>query len=484
MAKSGSGSVLSNMLWKLGERGSVQVFQFVTQIVLARLLTPNDYGTLAIVIVFINLANVFVQSGLPSALIQKKQINEIDISSVFYASLFMGGFLIGIIWIASPYIAQFYADESIINYLRVSSFVLLLGAFNSVQLALISRNLNFKLNFYSSLGGIIVAAAVAIYMALHGFGVWALIANYVINIVVSSIILYVLNPWLPKLLFSFSVLKGHFSFGSKLMVANFISIIFTDLYALVIGKRYSKEWLGYYENGNRVPSAASNAMTVAVQSVLLPVMSKMQDNQEQLKQTMRSSVRMSSFILFPLMFLLCASADPLILFLLKDRWLMAVPFLQLSAVLYAFYPIHVTNLQAINALGRSDIFMYCEIKKKVVELVILFLTIWFNIYIMAAGRVLASLIALYINMNPNRKFLGYGFKAQIEDFAPSLIIALIVSAIVYPICLLSIHPVFILLMQYGIGLTLYILLSHKYNFEIYKYFLNKLNLNNRFSFRT
>lgn len=455
--------VLQNVLWKLGERGGVQIVQFVAQIVLARILTPQDYGTLAIVLVFINLANIFVQSGLPTALIQKKEIDKTDTSTVFFASLGIAILFIIVIWLCSPFVADVYQDTNIILYLRVASFVLLVGAFNSIQIAFLSRKLQFKKNFYSSIGGIIVATAISIYMALHGFGVWSLVVNYAINIIVSSIILYIINPWLPSLTFSYKRFKQLYSYGSKLLAANLISTFFTDLYALIIGKRYTKVWLGYYENGNRIPAVASNALTTAVQSVLLPVMSGAQDDAVRMKSMMRRSVQISALLIFPVMGLLIVCAEPLVQIVLTDKWIKAVPFLQLSALSCAIFPIQVINLQAVNAIGRSDIFMKCEIKKKIVELIILCITVWFSIYIMAFGKVISSVIALFINIAPNKKYIFYGLKEQLNDIIPSLIITFIMVILVYPIGLIIESQFISIIVTSLVGFVSYTYITIKFN---------------------
>ena len=463
--------VLKGILWKLGERGGVQIIQFVVQLVLARLLTPNDYGVLAIVLVFISLSNIFIQSGLPTALIQKKNTDIIDESSVFYTSMLISLSCIIIIWFTSPYIAIFYNDQELSFYLRCISFILIIGSFNSVQIALISKKLAFNINFYSSIISVVISAGIGIWMALSGWGVWSLIVQYASNIIISTIVIYILFPWKPSLKFSYTRTKNLFSFGSGIFTANLLSNLFTDIYSLIIGKIYSKGWLGFYDTGNRIPATVANSLTTSVQSVLLPAFSLIQEDKDRIKVMMRRSVQVSAFFIFPVMFLLAAAAKPLILILLTEKWAFAIPFLQLACILYAFYPIHSTNLQAINAIGRSDIFMKCEVQKKIVELIILCMTIWFSIYIMAVGRVISSLIALYINMSPNRKFIHYGFKEQIMDLSKAFLISLFVSIIVFAISFLPISLWIMLIFQILIGLSLYIYLSDKYNNESFNYII-------------
>ena len=356
------------------ERIGTKVVQFSLQLLLARLLVPEDYGLCALLLAFINIATVFVNSGLNTALIQKKEADSLDFSSVLYLSLSISVILYVILFFLSPFIADFFNDKRLSLLMRVLAVSLIIGAFNSVQLSVLTRNMQFRKLFIANLLGMIVSAVVSIVMAMNGFGVWSIVIQYLINRLVVTLALFALVRWMPKLEFSWIRIKSLFSFGWKCMTTNFLSTIVTDIYIAVVGKFYPKSQLGVYDTGNKIPATISETFSSSLGNVLFPAFSKLQNDIPQLRAIVAKSNKISSFLIAPIMFAIIASAHPIISILLTDKWIGAVPFLQMACLLYALYPLHIANISAISAIGRSDVTLKCGIQKKIVDLSFLAVT--------------------------------------------------------------------------------------------------------------
>jgi O-antigen/teichoic acid export membrane protein len=463
--------ILSSLFWKLMERGGTQGIQFIVQIVLARLLIPEDYGVIALVTIFIIIANVFVQSGFNTALIQKKDANESDFSSVFYLSLFVASLLYVILFFAAPLIAAFFEETQIILVLRVLSVILFFGALNSIQNAVVARKMQFKKLFFSSLGAILVSGTVGIVMAYAGFGVWALVLQQITNQLLIIVILWFTVKWRPRLLFSFERVKSLFSYGWKLLVSALINNLYMNLSSLIIGKIYNAEMLGFYNRGKQFPELIVTNIDGSIQSVMFPAFASQQDNRQRVKDMVRRSIVTSSFILFPMMVGVAVIAEPLVKILLTEKWLPAVPFLQIYCVSYALWPIHTANLQAINALGRSDIFLKLEIIKKIVGLAILGVTVFYGVYAIALGGIVSGLISTVINSYPNSKLLNYSYKDQWKDIMPSLLLSLIMGAVVYSVQLIGLSVWSTLLTQVCVGVILYLAIAWIFKLECFRYLI-------------
>lgn len=457
------------------ERGGTQGIQFIVQIVLARLLLPEDFGSITIVLIFIQLANVFIQSGFNTALIQKKDADEVDFSSVFYLSLFVAGLLYVVLFFTSQFIADFYRLPQLAQILRVLSITLFFGAFNSIQNAYVARNMIFKKLFFSSLGAIIVSGTVGITAAYLGWGVWALVAQQLINQLAVTLILWFTVKWRPKLLFSIEKVKVLFSFGWKLLVSSLINTLYIDIRSLIIGKIYPPAMLGYYDRGKLFPKIIVSNIDGSIQSVMLPALASQQDDKKRVKAMMRRAIMTSSFIMFPMMVGLAVVAEPVVKIILTDKWLPAVPFLQIFCASNSLHPIHTANLQAINALGRSDVFLKLEIIKKIIGLIILGISIPFGIYAMAWGVLLSGIISTFINAYPNLKLLNYSYIEQWKDIMPSLGISLVMGAVVYTLNLLNIAVWQILILQIFVGVVIYIVLAKMLNIESYAYLIKTIN---------
>ena len=455
-------SISQGLFWKLLERFGVQGVQFIVQIILARLLDPGHYGMLSIMVIFTTLANVFVQSGFNTSLIQSKELDEDDYSSVFWVSLGVAGILYAVIFVAAPGIASFYSMDEIVTPLRVLALMLFPGALNSIQVAKISRELNFKKAFASNVSAIIVSGIVGVFMAYSGTGLWALVGQSLANVFVSCIVMKFTVKLKLRFKCNLQRVKILFKFGWKLLVSSLIDTLYSDLYSLTIGKKYNNDTLGYYSKGRQFPQLIITSVNGAVQSVMLPVLSEKQDQKEQAKALMRTSMMMSSYIIFPMMAGLAAVATPLISLLLTDKWLPCVPYLQIYCFSMAFYPVHTCNLQAINAMGRSDVFLKLEIIKKSYGMALLIVALVFfdsPIAIVAMG-ILTTLISSFVNASPNRKLINYSYWEQVKDILPSFIMSLAMFCLVSWVgSLLTLHSIIVIIIQIAIGVTFYLVSS-------------------------
>jgi len=463
--------IISSLFWKLMERGGTQGIQFIVQIVLARLLLPEDFGTIAIVMVFISLARVFVQSGFNTALIQKKDADEVDFSSVFYLSLSVAALLYILIYFTAPFVAEFYRDPILAPVLRVIAFTLFFGAFSSIQNAYVARNMMFKKLFYSSVGAIIVSGTTGIIAAYMGLGVWALVIQQLINQILITIIMWFTVKWRPSLVFSFKKVKKLFSFGWKLLASSLLNVLYLDIRTLIIGRIYTPSVLGYYNRGQQFPKVIVSNINGSIQSVMLPTLSAHQDDTKRVKEMMRRAIKTSSFMIFPMMIGMAVVAEQLVRIVLTDKWLPAVPFLQIFCISYALMPIHTANLQAINAMGRSDIFLRLEIIKKVVGLIILGISLQFGVYVIALGQVLGGIISTFINAYPNKELLDYSYKEQWLDIMPSLLISIAMGAFVYSFNFIGISAWKILVIQVVTGTIIYIGLAKVFKLESFSYLI-------------
>lgn len=451
--------VLSGLFWKFGERIAAQLVTFIVSIVLARLLTPADYGVIAIVNIFITIANVFVDSGFGNSLIQKKDADPLDFSSVFYFNIASSILIYFLIYTIAPFVAKFYDMQILENVLRVLGLRLIVAGVNSVQHAYVSKHMLFRRFFWSTLFGTLLSAVVGIVMAYKGCGVWALVGQYMTNTTVDTVVLWFTVKWRPIPRFSFKRLKSLFSFGWKLLVSSLINTVYLKIRQLFIGKAYTSEDLALYNKGDHFPSFIITNVNTSIQSVLFPAMSTQQDKKENIKTMVRRSIKTSSYIMFPLMMGLALIAEPFIKLMLTDKWIECVPYLQIACVIYAFIPIHTANLQAINAMGRSDIFLRLEIIKKVIGLTVFFIAIPHGVMAIAFSGIITSFITSIINAFPNKKLLNYSYIEQIKDISPAILLSGAMGGCVYAIGLLPLSALPIMIIQIVSGGVIYVLLS-------------------------
>ena len=448
--------------------------QFVLSIILARLVTPDDYGVIALILVFTQIAGVFVQSGFNTALIQKKDSDETDFSSIFYFSLFVALICYGILFFAAPYIAEFYSKGILSPVIRLISFTLFFGAVNSVQSAYVSKHMQFKRFFYSSMGAVVGSGIVGVVLAYKGFGVWALVWQQLTRDVLVCLILWFTVKWRPKWLFSLKRVKNLFGFGWKLHCSALLDTVFWNVYSLVIGRVYSSSQLGLYNRGHQFPQVIATNLDGSIQSVMLPTLSAYNDNVAEVKRLARRSISSSAYLLMPCMFGLAAVAEPFVELILTEKWLDCVPFLQLACIRYAISPIHTANLTAINALGRSDVFLKLAMIKKILTILNLLITVPMGIYAIVVGQVICGFISTFINSYPNKKLMGYSYLEQWKDIFPSFALAILMGILVFPLQYLSLDTWVCLIIQIVAGAVIYILLSKLFKLESFSYLLSTI----------
>lgn len=473
MVVSEKNSVINGLFWKLLERFGVLGGQFILQIILARLLDPEHYGVLSLMLIFTTLANVFIQQGFNTALIQNKDVTEEDYSSVFWVSLSVATLIYVILFFSAPYIAEFYNMPDIVAPFRVITLMLFPGSLNSIQLAKVSREMNFKKVFYSNFGAIIISGIVGILIALLGGGLWALVVQTMLNVFVACFVMRYTVQLKIRLVCNLKRVRILFSFGWKLLVSSLLDTLYQDIRSLVIGKKYDSGTLGYYNQGNQFPKFIISAINGAIQSVMLPAMSLKQDDKNQVKAMMRNSINVSAYIIFPMMAGLAAVATPLVKILLTDKWLPCVPFLQIYCLNYAFYPVHSCNLQAINAMGRSDLFLKLEIIKKSYGIVAILIAVFcFDSPIAIAWTaVITTIISSFVNAAPNKKLINYSYFEQMFDLFPSMIMSIFMFIIVLLVGNLNINVFALLILQIIVGILVYLILSVIFKPTAYRFLI-------------
>lgn len=465
-------NVSSNLLWRLLERFGAQGVTLIVSIVLARVLDTEVYGTVALVTVITTILQVFVDCGLGSALIQKKNTDSLDFSTVFYFNFLVCVILYIGLFLLAPSISKFYKRPVLTSLIRVSGLILIISGFKNIQNAYVSRHLLFKKYFFATLGGTLTAAFIGIYMAYNGMGVWSLVTQNLVNQFIDTLILWFVVKWRPTLEFSFQRLKGLFSYSWKLLISSLLDTLWNQLRQLIIGKRYSSNDLAFYNKGNEYPYYATLALNSSIDSVLLPVMSSAQDNVCEVKVMTRRAIKTSSYILWPIMMGLAACSKTLISVILTDKWLPAVPYLIIFCIVYAFYPIHTANLNAIKALGRSDLFLKLEVIKKILNLLIIFSTMWYGVFWLAFGSIIGSILGQLINSWPNRELLNYKYKEQILDILPYIVISVSMSLVVYSLSFLNLANWQILFLQISVGVIFYVSISYILKIDSFHYCIN------------
>lgn len=466
--------VISNFIWRFAERCGAQLVSFVVSIVLARLLTPDDYGTVALMMVFINILSVFIDSGFSTALIQKKDADDLDFSTIFFFNLVSCTLMFLLLFAAAPWIARFYERPELTSMTRVLGITFLISGVKSVQTAYVSRNMMFKRFFFATLGGTIGAAFVGIAMAMMGFGAWAIIAQSLFNNAVDTIILWATVKWRPRKQFSLARLKQLFSFGWKLLVSGLMDTVYNNLRSLIIGKVYSSEDLAFYNKGKQFPNLVVTNVNTSIDSVLLPAMSAAQDDTEALKNMTRRSMQTSTYVMAPLMMGLAACSTPIIRLMLTEKWLPCVPYMVIFCITYMFRPVHTANLNAIKALGRSDLFLKLEIAKKIVGLAAIAITVPISVMAMGCSLLVTSVLNQIINSWPNKKLLNYSYPEQLKDILPGILLAVFMCLCVYPVQWLGLPDIVTLLIQVPLGAVIFVAGSVVLKLEAFTYLWGKV----------
>lgn len=461
--------VISNLIWRFFERFGAQAVSIIVGIILARKLGPGPAGDIAVIMAVITILKVFADSGMGNALIQKKETDDLDYSSVFFFNLGFSLLLYALLFFTAPAIARLYHDNAYVPILRVLGLLVVVSGLFNVQQAYVAKTLQFKRFFFATLGGTLVSAALSISMAYLGFGIWSLVALQLSNFAVNTVILWFTVEWRPRRMFSFQRLKGLLSYGWKLLAASFLDTVYLQVYPLIIGATYTKDALGQFDKGRNWPDQITQSINASIDAVLLPVLSAEQDDKTRVRDMTRRAIMTSSYVMMPMMAGLAACARPLVHLLLGDAWLPCVPFLQIFCVIYAFYPLHTANLNAIKAMGHSDVFLKLEIVKKILETTVLLITVRYGVLAMALGELGCSIASQLINAWPNRKLLDYSYWRQLWDMLPSILLSAGMAAVVGMVLLLKLGDLPTLLIQIPLGVLVYVLGSVLFRLESFRF---------------
>ena len=417
---------------------------------------------------------VFVESGLGRALVQKKEAEDIDFSSVFYFNMAVCLLLYCGLFAFAPYIAQFFNNIELTSVIRVLGIILIISGLKNVQQAYVSRKMLFKKFFYATLIGTLFSAVVGIWLAYWGAGVWALVAQSLANALVDTLMLWITVKWRPKKCFSLQRLKGLLSYGWKLLIAALVGSLSDNLRQLFIGKLYTSADLAFYNKGDQIPSIVNGNVNAAIDSVIFPVMAEAHDNKESVKNMTRRAITTSTYIMAPIYIGLACCAETLIRILLTEKWLPCVPFLRIFCITYLFYPIHTANLNAILAVGRSDIDLKLELIKKLLEIMVLLLTMRYGVMAIAYGLIGTAILNQIINAWPNKELIGYSYLEQIRDVLPEIALACVMGAVVYFVGYLQLPDLTVLVLQIMVGIVVYLGLSALMRLEAFIYLLGKI----------
>lgn len=414
----------SGVLWKFVEKIGTQLIQFIIQIVLARMLMPEDYGIVGLLTIFITISDVFIQQGFTTALIQKKDVDEVDFSSVYFANIIMAVIIYIVLFATAPLVSIFYNEANLTMIMRVMSINVIFGSICAVHNAIMAKNLDFKKSFFRNLANIFTQGVVGITFAYMNFGVWALVFSKIFGTLVGAFVLCFTVKWKPKAVLSFKRVKSLFHYSSKLLGTNLLNTLFNNIHSLIIGRYFPKSELGYYQRGQQIPQAFMTAIDGSLNEVLYPTLSIMQDDKKRLKSALQRSMKTSMFITLPILMGVLSMAEPLTIILLTEKWLPSVPFMQLTCIICSFWPLSARS-HALNAIGRSDVTFKLSIIAKGLTLFFIIICIKFGVYAIMLGTLCASFITVWITSYYVNKYINYSIKELIVDLAPSVILSII-----------------------------------------------------------
>lgn len=446
---------LSGMVWKLAEKVGMQVIQFAIQIVLARKLLPEEYGLVGLLTIFITVSDVFILQGFTTALIQRKDVDDLDYSSVFYANIAMAAVLYGILYLSAPGVAAFYHEPALTALMRVLSLNVLFGAFSAVHNAVLSRALDFKKSFLRNTLNILTQGVVGIGAAYMGLGAWSLVFSKLAGTLVGSVALCVTVRWKLLWQFSLSKIRSLFSFSSKVLTTNLLNTIFNNLHSLVIGRYYTSADLGYYQKGQQMPQAFMTAIDGSFSEVLYPALSTIQDDLPQLKSALRRSMKTSMFLVMPMLMGVIATAEPLTVVLLTEKWLPCVPFMQLQCVSCMFWPL-AARTHALNAIGKSNVTLRLSVITKLITVVFIVVCIRFGIFAIMLGSIAASLITFWITSYYVKKYISYTLMELLKDLAPCVLLSAGMLAVTLLVGTVDMNVYWKLALQVLTGVAIYI----------------------------
>jgi len=454
-------SAMSGLIWKFSERVGAQLVSLIVSIILARILLPEDYSVVSIVTIFFSFCNIFVTGGLSTALIQKKDTDEEDYATIFWTNLLIALVLYFIMYAFAPVIANLYDNDILVSIIRVMGLSFFINGIKSVLSAYISSTLQFKKFFFSTIIGTLISAVIGILMAKNGFGAWALVAQQMSNAIIDTCVLFFTTKF--RVLFKFSIekLKILFAFGGNVFVASFISVLYDQISPMIIGVKFTTNDLAFYSKGRSFPLLLNDTISSSLSAVVFPVISKVQDNKQAVLTFTRRNIGLTSYIVFPVMMGFFAVADEFVKLVLTDKWLPAVPYVQIFCLSYMFNIIQTGNLEAIKAIGRSDLILKLEVIKKSLYFLVIFLFVMLtdSPQTLALSSIVCTIIATVVNTYPNRKLIGYAYRKQAIDILPNICIAALMGVIVHFVGKIDLPVIMLLLLQIIVGVISYVLLS-------------------------
>jgi len=467
---------ISGVIWKAMESGGNQFVKLVISVVLARMLDPQNYKTITAIIMTIDLADVIVKRGFVTSLIQRKEADNVDFSSVLWIMLALAGvFYVGF-YFAAPIIGKSYTDPAFVPAMRIIALSLLIGAFNSVQGAIIQRKLEFRKFCMATLGATLISGTIGIVMAYAGYGVWALVAQQIIGSFSNVIILWLLDRWKPSLVFSMEKSKSHLNFGWKLLLSSLLDKGYNNISGLIIGARFEDASLSFFSRGRQYPGMISENLNSVALSVLFPAYARHQEDMNRVRDMVRKTNRSTSLMIFPMMAGLAAIATPFVHVLLTDKWMPTVPYLQMMCIYSAFYPMEATDLQAVNAIGRSDIYLKTEIIKKIFGVSVLAVSVFaFTTALgISWGLVITGVFSMIVTMAYMKKLFVYRWRDQIWDMTPPVLLSAVMWGVVYAVSRIVLPEIVSLILQVVCGIAVYLGLAVLLKLESFTYLWNAM----------
>ncbi len=447
---------ITALSWSFLESVGVQGVRFIIGIVLARLLIPEQFGLVGMLMIFMAVAQTFLDSGFGAALIQKKEATQKDICSIFYFNILIGLVVAGLLCLAAPWIASFYRQPVLTPLTRVMSLVIIINSFGLIQSTILSKEIDFKTQTKVGLISNVLSGVIGVTLAASGFGVWSLVVQQISSAFFRTVSLWFWNVWRPALVFSLVSLRGMFSFGSRLLVSGLLEQIFRNIYLLVIGKLFLPADLGFFTRAKSLQEVPSQTLPEIVYRVTFPVFATIQDDPARLKRGMKKVLTILALVNFPMMIGLAVIARPLVVALLTERWADSIPYLQLLSFLGLLYPVHLINLTLLQALGRSDLFLRLEIIKKVLIVINVAVTWRWGISAMILGMIVNSVISYYLNSYYSGVLIDYSIREQLLDLSPYFMIAVLMGMGVYVAGLLPFPNHWsMLLVQITVGVIIY-----------------------------
>ena len=468
--------IFGGLIWTFGERVSAQLVSAIVGIILARLLMPEDYGVISIVLVFITFCDVFVTSGLGTAIVQKQKASQEDYNTAFTMSLIMAVIRYVVLYVSAPRIAHFYSMPILKPVIRVLGIRVIITAINTIQHAIIQREMAFRKFFFATLIGTLISCAVGIVMAYSGFGVWALVAQYLTNTVIDTSVLSFVNKWKPKIILSKESAGHIISFGGKILITNIILNLVGEVRSLIVGKVFGPAELAYYDQGRKYPKLVIDNVDSAIQEVMLPTFSRVQDNISELKSILRKSISVSIYVMAPLLLGLLAVADTFVSAILTEKWDFAIPFVRIFCLMFISWPLTSSCHQALLAIGKSNLVLWILLTSSSAQLILDLIAVFVfrNLLLAAVFAVVASFVSVIgfeIAMN---RLADYKSAEQIKDVLPSLLISSVMCISVYLMHTIQINKVLLLIVQILTGAAVYVSLSVLFKLEPYIYLRNLL----------